>query len=1176
MSADAGSIYATGAAPEGEQPAAARDKPVFMKSLPEHVPKAISRFASPSCPWPWAGDTESKRKKAAHGGSQPAAEPPGLFDTDHWGEYPTLFFPNWTKEPVERCGLAALIKAPAEQGLACTAYAVDVTIKNDNSALFTKLNPDAPATSSETDSVINLLKNRPEGLRLRCLSVENISGRVMQAMGAFYRIEPFFFSSAINRISSRYHEQFKAQKGDHMFITLPFLRVTQVDRNEGEFEEPEILPAEVDSINVFVPLSLVGRNKKIKHTLQQDMLAVYLVRIENHQTLITIHPGPYDDSALDMQDRIYMAGQGVYWGNLMRKTGDPIFVLLIVMWSALYLWDEAMEVLYSHITYFEIKVLNFQNAAEVKFAPQLHAVRAHLLYYDDLLQELNTCLEFIGNVGVLNQSDEDGKALLKKEIDNLSYEVARLRRQRTVQDSRLGNVMKLVFSKLTITETQESLRHGQSMKQITYLTMIYLPASFIASIFGMNVTEIVPQTNGTLAHYFAVMVPLAVMTAWLAVAMNERLTKPEGNMVQHMLWPVTRLSLFLKAGRDYISPPSENKGGSPTRAEIHHGVESMTGSDAAIIDGTKAGDSKSNKRRNKTPPGSREASVERDSATLFDASFWGKYPTRFFPNWTHYSIDRCGLAKLLAVKSDCTTFAVDVTIKDDYARFSTAGEHKTTEEMISLLKNRPDGLRLRCLCVENISGEMTKVLGTFYRIEPFFFSSAINRIASRYHEQFKSQNGDHMFITLPFLRVTELYSPKDLEDPEILPAEDTINVFHPLPLVGHDRRLKHTLEQDMLAVYLVRAQNHRTLITIHPGPLDDSAETMQDLIHRAGKGIYWGNLMRKTDDPIFVVLIVMWTAMCLWDEAMDVLYSHITYFEGKVLKIKAASDVEFTPQLHAVRAHLLFYDDLLLEFDKCLAFIQHVGVLDHSDAEGRMLLEQEVDYLKQRVERLRRQKDIQDSRLNNVIKLVFSKLTITETQATQRHGQAMKQITYLTMIYLPASFIASVFGMNVVEIVPQTNGTLAHYFAVMVPLAAITTWLAIMMDKRLADQDNKDGNTARHLLWPFDLLLALWTNWTMRGGSDHQLPEGRGSPAAAPPTTASKTGPAVRKGSHIRLEEMEEGHASGKLPDGTQEGMAPTPNHSVHEAETSDSAALLAPATSFLTKDHTVAPDPGT
>lgn len=551
------------ASPEGEQ-LASRNKPIFMSSLPHHVPKAISRFASPSCPWPWAGDTEANKRKMvtrrSHEATQPATETPGLFDTDNWREYPTLFFPNWTKDPVERCGLAALIQA--EQGPACTTYAVDVTIKDDNSALFTKLTQDAPETpaaSRETEQIINLLKNRPEGLRLRCLSVENISGRVMQAMGAFYRIEPFFFSSAINRISSRYHEQFKEQNGDHMFITLPFLRVTRVESDNDEFQEPEIVPAEVDSINVFGPLSLVGRNKKIKHTLQQDMLAVYLVRIENHQTLITIHPGPHDDSALDMQDRIYMAGQGVYWGNLMRKTGDPIFVLLIVMWSALYLWDEAMEVLYSHITYFEIKVLNFQSAAEVKFAPQLHAVRAHLLYYDDLLQELQTCLEFIGNVGVLNQSDTEGKALLKKEVDTLSYEVARLRRQRTMQDSRLGNVMKLVFSKLTITETQESLRHGQSMKQITYLTMIYLPASFIASIFGMNVNEIVPNTQGTLAHYFAVMVPLAAMTAWLAVAMNERLVKPDGNVIEHMMWPVSRLKDLLKAARSYTWATSSSE-----------------------------------------------------------------------------------------------------------------------------------------------------------------------------------------------------------------------------------------------------------------------------------------------------------------------------------------------------------------------------------------------------------------------------------------------------------------------------------------------------------------------------------------------------------------------------------------------------------------------------------------
>lgn len=33
---------------------------------------------------------------------------------------------------------------------------------------------------------------------------------------------------------------------------------------------------------------------------------------------------------------------------IVRKTKDPTFVFLAVLWSALYAWDEALEVLYAH------------------------------------------------------------------------------------------------------------------------------------------------------------------------------------------------------------------------------------------------------------------------------------------------------------------------------------------------------------------------------------------------------------------------------------------------------------------------------------------------------------------------------------------------------------------------------------------------------------------------------------------------------------------------------------------------------------------------------------------------------------------------------------------------------------------------------------------------------------
>ena len=40
-------------APEGGLPRRNTEQRIQIHFLREHVPKAISRFASPSCPWPW-------------------------------------------------------------------------------------------------------------------------------------------------------------------------------------------------------------------------------------------------------------------------------------------------------------------------------------------------------------------------------------------------------------------------------------------------------------------------------------------------------------------------------------------------------------------------------------------------------------------------------------------------------------------------------------------------------------------------------------------------------------------------------------------------------------------------------------------------------------------------------------------------------------------------------------------------------------------------------------------------------------------------------------------------------------------------------------------------------------------------------------------------------------------
>lgn len=79
-----------------------------------------------------------------------------------------------------------------------------------------------------------------------------------------------------------------------------------------------------------------------------------MVRAVDESTIVMVLPSSdyyLTTSAADIQDRVLLAGKSVYWGTLLSQTKDPTFMLVILLWHALYAWDEAMQVLYEHIIY---------------------------------------------------------------------------------------------------------------------------------------------------------------------------------------------------------------------------------------------------------------------------------------------------------------------------------------------------------------------------------------------------------------------------------------------------------------------------------------------------------------------------------------------------------------------------------------------------------------------------------------------------------------------------------------------------------------------------------------------------------------------------------------------------------------------------------------------------------
>ncbi|KIO02910.1 hypothetical protein M404DRAFT_1001823 [Pisolithus tinctorius Marx 270] len=372
-------------------------------------------------------------------------------------------------------------------------------------------------------------------------------------LGTTFEIEPFFFSSSTNWIPSRYQEDAKAGYGDHITVTLPFIctmrksgtrpeSISSVGSVTSQKFAPPML--EVLEIHTQAPLELTHE------ILLQDLLAIHMVRTRDSSTIISYHPisNLQKTSARRLQSLVQRTGNNVYWSKLFKKSRDPTFVFLTILWYALYAWDETFEALYWHINKLESAVLVTDI---INLTRELYKVQAYLLHYQRLLQDFRKSVEFVRNTpnpAMDCDKDRDNSAdLLVREVDNLLSELSRLEGFGTQQSDRLKKCTWLAFATVNIEDsramkrlTEASMRDSAAMKQISYLTMVFLPASLIASVFGMNVVEINPGTRETLSHYAEATVTLTVLTAWLVIAMQtESSFWPRGSpWWRRLVWPI--------------------------------------------------------------------------------------------------------------------------------------------------------------------------------------------------------------------------------------------------------------------------------------------------------------------------------------------------------------------------------------------------------------------------------------------------------------------------------------------------------------------------------------------------------------------------------------------------------------------------------------------------------------
>ncbi|KAF5350705.1 hypothetical protein D9756_008756 [Leucocoprinus leucothites] len=337
-----------------------------------------------------------------------------------------------------------------------------------------------------SDSWNSFVKDeRPSNLRVRAIFLENLSGPVLQMLGAKFNIEPFFWSSSLNWIPSRYQEDPQAGTGDHITICLTFLRsmpsgTDAVRMDAGRSDKllslsstnPSTLSESFHHLSKDIAMNTLKLNRPdddrhpgtsaastgCGQLLVLDLLSVHLIRSTEGSTIFSYHPSlPLPTTtAKDLQRRIRFAGQSVYWQKMFQRSPDPTFVLLTFLWHALYAWDEAFEHLYMHICTLETKAIKTN---EKQLTNELHIIRAHQLHYSSLLANFTKTVEFIRDTrhpaleSMDKKTQKQTRHLMNRECLMLLNEIKRLDMTREMQDKRLKNVMNLVFSTVNIEDS---------------------------------------------------------------------------------------------------------------------------------------------------------------------------------------------------------------------------------------------------------------------------------------------------------------------------------------------------------------------------------------------------------------------------------------------------------------------------------------------------------------------------------------------------------------------------------------------------------------------------------------------------------------------------------------------------------------------------------------------------
>lgn len=143
-------------------------------------------------------------------------------------------------------------------------------------------------------------------------------------------------------------------------------------------------------------------------------------------------------------------------------------------------------------------------------------LRADKLLLDRAVRYFAAAISYVEKRPNAWKTSKRGQEIAKLVIADFSH----LKREAEDLSNQCTELLSIAMSESSILESQKSLSTARSVQLLTYLAFVFIPMTYIASCFGMNVKELGPEGPG-LWLYFAIALPTTIVMLIVPVWMEK-------------------------------------------------------------------------------------------------------------------------------------------------------------------------------------------------------------------------------------------------------------------------------------------------------------------------------------------------------------------------------------------------------------------------------------------------------------------------------------------------------------------------------------------------------------------------------------------------------------------------------------------------------------------------------